>query len=250
MPNLRPILLEPPETFDASGAFETCRVKAGKVLFLQEHLHRLGHSLNTVGITAWDRKKVSTALSRTARQVGDGTVRVALRRTGSFLIHSHRGSLYPEAMKRKGIVVVTVATRWPTGEPGIAQAKGSERLSSILARAEGGEATEVLRFGPQGYLTEGTVSNLFIVKNRIVLTPPPWLGVLEGVTRSRILRAARRLGMPVEESPFTRHDLFNAEEAFLTNVLMSILPIRAVDGRKIGKIVPGPFTRRFMRSLR
>ncbi len=243
--------LEPPEAFDASGVFETCRVKAGKVLFLREHLDRLAHSLKTVGISSWNENDARTALTQAARQIKEGTVRVALRRTPatSLLIHRHRGTPYPEALKHRGISVSTVATRWPIGETGIAQAKGSERLSSILARAESAGAVEVLRLGPHGYLTEGTISNLFIVKDRVILTPPAWLGVLEGVTRSRVLQATRHLGVAVKETPFTRHELFNAEEAFLTNVLMGVLPIREVDGRKIGKKIPGTFTQRLMRAL-
>ena len=244
--------MNPPKEFDASGAFETCRVKAGKILFLREHLLRLSHSLKTVGIFSWDEEKVKEAMVRAAKETGDGTVRVALQRSPAApcLIHSQRGTPYPEAMKRKGIAVVTSATRWPAGETGIAQAKGSERLSSILAKAEGAQAAEILRFGPLGFLTEGTISNLFMVKDRVVMTPPAWLGVLEGVTRSWVLQAARRLGIPAKEVPFTRHELFNAEEAFLTNVLMGILPIRQVDGRKIGDKVPGAITRRLMRLLR
>ena len=104
--------------------------------------------------------------------------------------------------------------------------------------------------GPHGYVTEGTVSNLFFIQGKELVTAPAWAGILEGVTRSRVIRAARRMGVAVKEVPFTRHDLFNAEEAFLTNVLMGILPVRQVDGRRIGEKTPGPVTRKLMRALR
>ena len=243
------ISLEPPEAFEASGVFETCRVRAGKVLFLRDHLRRLGQSLRTVGISTWEERKARVALIRSAKEIKEGYVRIAVRRTAPFIMHSHRGTPYPEEVKRRGISIPTVATRWPAGETGTAQAKASERLGSILARCEGGAAVEVLRIGPHGYLTEGTVSNLFMVKGDALHTPPHWLGVLEGVTRSRVIQAARRLGIPVKEIPFTRHELFNAEEAFLTNVLMGVLPIREVDGRRIGLKVPGSVTRRLSRIL-
>ena len=143
----------------------------------------------------------------------------------------------------------TVAVRWPLGETAAAQVKLSERLPGVLARLEGSGVPEVLRIGPHGYLTEGSVSNLFLVKRGVLMTPPAWLGVLEGVTRSRVLRAASRLRIPVQEIPVTRHDLFNADEAFLTNVLMEALPIREADGRRIGTKVPGAVTRTIQRFL-
>jgi branched-chain amino acid aminotransferase len=130
-----------------------------------------------------------------------------------------------------------------------ASVKCSERLSGVLARLEGPGATEVLSLNRQGYLTEGTVSNLFLVKDRRLFTPPAWAGVLEGVTRRKVWQAARRLGIPVCEVLLTRHEMFNADEAFLTNVLMEILPIRVVDGRRIGSRVPGAVTRRLMRAM-
>jgi len=120
-------------------------------------------------------------------------------------------------------------------------------LGSILARLEGDGSFEVLRLNFQGYLTEGTISNFFLVKDGILYTPPAWIGVLQGISRARVLRAARRWRMEVREIPVTRHELFNADEAFLTNVLMGVLPIRRVDGRAIGSNVPGPWTLRFMR---
>ena len=193
-------------------------------------------------------------LRRTARSVGNGFVRIAVRRPemgkDRFVIHGRPGIPYRADQIRRGVTVVTAASRWPLGEPAFALAKVSERLGSILARLEGKQAAEVLRLGPLGYLTEGTVSNLFLIKNGVLVTPPRWLGVLEGVARGHLLKLAKRLRVPVLEVPVTRHDLFNADEAFLTNVLMGILPIARVDGRRIGARVPGPITRKFLRAMR
>jgi len=130
-----------------------------------------------------------------------------------------------------------------------AQVKSSQRLTSILARQEGINSDEVLLLGAHGYLTEGTVSNLFLVKDSTLVTSPGWQGILEGVTRGLVRKAARRMRIPYLEIPVTRHDLFNADEAFLTNVLMDILPVRQVDGRRIGTKVPGPITQRLGRAL-
>lgn len=240
-----------PKPFDASGVFETCRVKGGKILFLEGHLHRLGESLRTVGISGWDIEEVRLRLAEAAKGIRQGYVRIAVgRERGSLLVHAKDGLPYPAGLRRKGIRLTTATTRWPAGEPAAAQAKTSERLSGVLARLEGGEAPEVLRIGPQGYLTEGTASNLFMVREGTLCTPPRWLGVLEGVMRWRVLQAARRLRIPTREIPFSRHDLFNAEEVFLTNVLMGILPVREVDGRRIGMQLPGRVTRRLMEEMR
>lgn len=240
-----------PQRFDASGCFETCRVEGGRVLKMEEHLRRLGSSAKTLGMPWWDERAARLELAQAGRAVKDGYVRLALRRGGAprMLVHRHAGRPYPAVWERRGIAVRTVAARWPAGETAVAQAKMSERLSGVLARAEAPGAPEVLRMGPHGYLTEGTVSNLFLVLHGRLFTPPAWLGVLEGVTRARVLEQARRLRIPVEEVPVTRHDLFNAEEAFLTNVLMPVLPLREVDGRRIGTQTPGPVTRKLSQAL-
>jgi len=241
----------PVERLDPSGVFETIRVEHGRSLFLKEHIQRLIQSAKTVGITDVDTAQLKQTLRSFARKLDDGYIRVALFRgpKPNWIIHPHRGIPYTSSVLRRGGSVATVPTRWPMAEPGVTQAKLSERLGSILARLDNREAFEVLRLGPMGYLTEGTVSNLFMVRCGRLCTPPTWLGVLEGITRTRVIQVAHRLGIPVEEVPFGRHDLFNAQEAFLTNVLMGILPIGNVDGRPIGRQVPGPVTRRLMRGL-
>lgn len=243
-----------PEEFDASGVFETCRVQSGRVLHLEEHLARLRASLKTVNIgTGYPSgTRYRGLLQAAARELREGTLRIAVRRRGAprVLIHRSAGLPYSAKQLSEGIALRTVPSRWPAGETGWAQVKSSERLSGVLARMEAPEAVEVLRLGPHGYVTEGTVSNLFFIREGELVTAPAWAGILEGVTRSRVIRTARRMRVAVKETPFTRHDLFNAEEAFLTNVLMGILPVRQVDGRRIGEKTPGPVTRKLMRVLR
>ena len=254
-----------PLWLETDGAFETCRVKTGRVVRLDDHLERLRASLKTLGIGDWNEQAVRSELAKAARGIRAGYVRAAVRRGAwcgfllpqpvrregapRLLIHRHAGVPYPAGQIRRGVSIRTVASRWPASETGWAQVKSSDRLGSVLARAEAGECAEALRIGRHGFLTEGTVSNLFLVRSGTLVTPPGWLGVLEGVTRHRVLEAARRLRLSAQIEPVTRHDLFNAEEAFLTNVLMEILPIREVDGRRIGTRVPGSVTRRLMRAV-
>ena len=97
-------------------------------------------------------------------------------------------------------------------------------------------------------MTEGTVSNLFLVRRGGLVTPPVWVGALPGVTRQAVCRLARRLTLSVEETPVTRHELYTAEEAFVTNSLVGVAAIRVADGRHIGARCPGPVTRRLQRA--
>ncbi len=239
-----------PEPFDASGCFETIRVERSRGVNLKEHLRRLRASLQTVGIGFPAERALLSRINAEAGRIKEGYVRMAVRRSGEMVVQSGRNHRYSAAQARKGISLVTAAARWPAGEIGLAQVKHSERLAGILARAEARAMPEVLRLGAHGYLTEGTVSNLFFVKEGTLFTPPVWSGVLDGITRRAVLAAAKRLQVPVREVPVTRHELFNAEEAFLTNVLMDLLPVREVDGRRIGDKIPGPITRRLKKEVK
>ena len=245
------LLSQPPDSWDASGVFETCRVRNGKILHQKEHLERLRFSMKTAGLVS-SSKKMESLFIRAAKETKEGYVRLAVRRYGPKreIIHKQPGIPYSKEILRAGVSVKTVAARWPGRDTMGAQSKSSERLSHILAKMESGDSFEVLRIGAHGYLTEGLVSNFFLVKERVLKTSPSWLGVLAGVTRSRVLEAARRQKIAVQEIPTTRHDLFNADEAFLTNVLMEICPIREVDGRSIGLAVPGPVTKLLAERLK
>ena len=106
---------------------------------------------------------------------------------------------------------------------------------------------EVLWVTAAGYVAEATTSNLFLVIRGKVVTPPLWVGALGGVVREVILRLARQERFTAVEHPVTRHELYNAEEAWLTNSLVGMVPIRRVDGRRIGRACPGVVTRRLAR---
>jgi branched-chain amino acid aminotransferase len=101
-----------------------------------------------------------------------------------------------------------------------------------------------------GSVTESTASNFGVVSRGAILTPPYWLGLLAGVTREVLFEIAGALGLPMRESPMTRHDIYNAEEAFLTSTLKEVLPVTVVDGRKINGGRPGPVTRRLLAEFR
>lgn len=101
-----------------------------------------------------------------------------------------------------------------------------------------------------GYVTECTGENLFIVKRKALLTPPPYIGVLRGITRQTVMELATQHRLHVKEELLTRHDLFNADEVFLTGTAAEIVPVVKIDGRAIGSGRPGPVTKKLQQAFR
>jgi len=102
----------------------------------------------------------------------------------------------------------------------------------------------------EGFVVEGTGDNVFIIKDGAVITPPPYLGILKGITRDAVVELALAAGLRVSEDVFTRHDVYNADECFLTGTAAEIIPVIEADGRVIGKGIPGPITQRLMKDFR
>jgi branched-chain amino acid aminotransferase len=118
-------------------------------------------------------------------------------------------------------------------------------LNNILAKiqAKQNRADEGLMLTLDGYLTEGSISNLFLVKRRRLYTPAAGLGILEGITRRLVLGLAEESRIPVYEARLAPSDLYKADECFLTNTSMEIMPVVKADGIKIGDGKPGSITR-------
>lgn len=247
------------------GVFETLAVVRGRPVAWAAHWQRLRESQQTAG---GPKPPASLpAAVRRAAAAGASGLRVALTTTGQ---DSMRVEILPRAPRRPpmgGVSVITATGRASPPSALPAQVKSIERIPSVLAWGEVGAGAaapgtraqvplatasaptfrapfEILWCNGQGSLTEGTVSNLFVVRQGRLRTPAVWTGALPGVVRQSIMRVARRLRIPVEESPMTRHELYTAEEAFVTNSLVGVVAIRTADGRRIGTQCPGPVTRR------
>ncbi len=130
----------------------------------------------------------------------------------------------------------------PNAVPVAAKGTGGY-LNSSLAKVEALKAgyDEAILLSPQGYVSECTGENLFVVKHGRILTPPVAAGALEGITQDSVTTIARDLGYEIAEANLLRTDLYLAEEAFLTGTAAEVVPIRSVDDREIGD--PGPITR-------
>jgi branched-chain amino acid aminotransferase len=160
--------------------------------------------------------------------------------------------LPPASAYRSGIRLAVIPARKSPVSSVTPQAKYSARLGSVLAVADAQlrGVDEALFMHELGSVTESTASNFGVVSRGAILTPPYWLGLLAGVTREVLFEIAGALGLPMRESPMTRHDIYNAEEAFLTSTLKEVLPVTVVDGRKINGGRPGPVTRRLLAEFR
>jgi branched-chain amino acid aminotransferase len=154
--------------------------------------------------------------------------------------------LYPEAVYQTGMKLVTASTL--RNHPGALspRIKSLNYLNNILARMEGTDAgcPETLMLNHKGEVAECTGDNIFIVKNGVLKTPSAEAGILEGITRNTVIRLAKEAGIPVLEAPFTRHDIYVADECFLTGSAAEIVPVVSLDSRPIGSGTPGPVTGR------
>jgi branched-chain amino acid aminotransferase len=117
-------------------------------------------------------------------------------------------------------------------------------VNSSMAKVEALKAgyDEAILLSPQGYVSECTGENLFLVRNGELVTPPVSAGALEGITQDTVMTIARDLGLPVRVDHMLRSDLYTADEAFLTGTAAEVVPIRSVDDRDLGE--PGEITRR------
>ncbi len=242
------------------GVFEGIRSYSGNVFKLREHLDRLYESAHTLMLTIplskAEMEKAVIDTLKTNRLV-DAYIRLVVTRgTGDLgldprkcpvatvFIIADKITLYPKEMYEKGLAIVTVPTVRNHPEALNPQLKTLNYLNNILAKIEAINAgvQEALLLNSQGYVTECTGENVFLVRGKALLTPPPYVGILKGITRDSVMKLGRDMGLSVHEEVFTRHDLYTADEVFLTGTAAEIVPIVKIDNRKIGEGVPGKTT--------
>ena len=146
--------------------------------------------------------------------------------------------------------MVTAGTPIPNRESLSPRVKSLNYLPHIMARLEGTNAgaDEVIMLEAGGTVAEGSGTNLFIMKDGVLKTTPPWAGILQGVTRDAVLELAHGMGMPVQETMLNRYDIYTADEAFFTGTASELVAIRSVDNRQIGAGAPGPQTKRLQEA--
>lgn len=246
------------------GVFEGIRVYGGKVFLLKEHIARLYESAKAIRLEIPMTPAAmiqATKETVAANGIGDGYVRLVVTRgAGSLGLDIRRTSnpqviiiadtitLYPAEIYENGMHLITASTirNHPAALP--ARIKSLNYLNNILAKIEGTDAgtVEALMLNHKGEVAECTGDNIFILKNGVLKTPSPDAGILEGITRNAVLRLAREAGIPTQETTLIRHDLYVADEMFLTGTAAEVVPVVSLDGRKIGDGKPGPITRRLL----
>ncbi|SMB99545.1 hypothetical protein SAMN00808754_2951 [Thermanaeromonas toyohensis ToBE] len=233
-----------------AGLFETIRVEEGIPLFLEEHLKRLTAGAQYLGWQVPDLSTLGQAIKTTisANKVilGRARLNLLLGSSGYHLLVTAQASLpYTPEDYARGYTACISKIRKNHRSP-LSAFKTMNYLEYLLAwnEARSRGAQEAILLNLDGFLAEGSRSNLFVVRKGTLFTPNLESGPLPGLVRSRVLKLAARLGLKVKEKPLSPTDLLAGEEAFLTNSLMEIMPLTYVDGQPIGKAKPGPLTTR------
>jgi branched-chain amino acid aminotransferase len=185
---------------------------------------------------------------------GAGSLGLDIRRTSNpqVIIIADAIKLYPQEMYDNGLPLVTAATIRNHSGALSPKIKSLNYLNNILARIEGVDAgtEEALMLNHNGEVAECTGDNIFIVKRGVLKTPSPECGLLEGITRNAVIKLARGAGIVVQECVLVRHDIFTADECFLTGTAAEVIAVVSLDGRKIGTGKPGPVTNQLLALFR
>jgi len=247
------------------GLFETMRAYGGWVFRLGSHLSRLAHSAEILGlpIRALDLKDAVMDTIR-ANQLGDARIRITISigeggmvpdpstcSKPTVLILAGPCQPYPEQVYQKGFRAVNSSIRRNSGSP-LSRLKSANYMESILAKQEARAAgvDEALCLNEKGLLAEASMSNVFLVTDGRLKTPGLESGILPGITRETVLGLASQLGINALEQDIRLEELFGAQEAFLTNSLIEIMPLTEVGGEPVGSGKPGPLTKRLMAAYK
>ena len=250
------------------GVFEGIRSYNGLVFKLNEHLDRLYESAHTLMLEIpLPKEKLEKAVIETlqANRLTDAYIRLVVTRgvgdlgldprkckKATLFIIADKIALYPKEYYEKGLQIATVPTVRNHPEALNPQLKTLNYLNNILAKIEATNAgvDEAILLNSQGYVTECTGENIFFIRAKTLVTPPPYVGILKGITREAVMGLAAEMGLAVKEDVFTRHDLYTADEVFLTGTAAEIVPVIRIDNRKIGSGVPGKTTAKLMAEFR
>lgn len=250
------------------GVFEGIRVYNGNIFKLDVHMKRLYGSAHSILLTIpYSPEELTELIAETirlnkfesayirlvvSRGVGNLGLDPSTCKMPQVIIIAEPLSLFPKELYEKGLEIASVASRRSRSDMLNPKVKSLNYLNNILVKLEANLAGvhEALMLNDQGYVAEGSADNVFIVNGQTILTPPSYVGALEGITRGAIIELAKGLGYDVKEEPFTRHDVYVADEVFLTGTAVEVIAAVKVDGRVIAKGVPGPVTNHLLAAFR
>src|SRR5215475_4727051 len=250
------------------GIFEGIRFYNGRVFRLEEHLLRLWDSARSICLEIpMTMQDMTEAVLETIRQnrLRDGYIRLLVTRgignlglnptqckSPSVIIIAATIALYHEDFYRKGLTIVTCATRRSNPAALNPAVKSLNYLNNVMARIEANlsGADEALMLNDQGCIAECTADNIFVIKRGEIFTPPITAGALRGITRSVVFEIAAELGIKISEADISRHDVFIADECLLSGTAAEVIPVIKADGRVIGTGKPGPISLRMIARFR
>lgn len=251
------------------GVFEGIRSYNRLAFKLKEHIDRLFESAQSICLEIpLTKERLIKAVRDTLRvnKLDNGYVRLIISRgvgdlgldprkckgNASVVIITDRIALYPQKLYKEGMEIITVPTIRNLPEALNPQIKSLNYLNNILAKIEAINCgyEEAIMLDSLGYVAECSGDNIFIVKRNELYTPPQCMGTLRGITRDTILEIALKKGIAVHEHVITRHEVYIADECFLTGTAAEVIPVVKVDGRKIGSGKPGGLTLRLISAFR
>jgi len=243
------------------GIFEGIRAYHGRVFKLKEHIDRLFYSAKSILLSIpLSHEEMMRVVVSTCRenQIRDGYIRLIVTRGvgglglnpnrckhPSVIVIADKIQLYPVEMYERGLDIITVPTVRILHSALNPAIKSLNYLNNILAKIEAnqGGCEEAIMLNSEGYVSECTGDNIFILKAGQMFTPPLSAGALYGITRGVVIELAQQQGIAVSEPNLTRYDMFNADECFLTGTGAELIPVVKIDGRVIGNGKPGPVTK-------
>jgi branched-chain amino acid aminotransferase len=249
------------------GVFEGLRIYGGKVFRLKEHIDRLYESARHIKLEIpLSAQALMSDVNDTvkANEKENGYIRLVVTRGAGYLGLDPRKtsdpqviiivddiSLYPPELYQKGMEIVTVSTIRNHPNAVNPRIKSLNYLNNILAKMEAAQAgcPEALMLNHKGEVAECSGDNIFIVKRGMLKTPSIDAGILEGVTRNAVIELAKKAGIAVQEMALTRHDIYAADECFLTGTAAEVIPVVKCDGRALGTGKPGPITQKLLEAF-
>ena len=250
------------------SVFETVRTYAARPFQLKAHLVRLGRSATPIGLSfPYDVETIAGEVRRVIEAAvnpesvvriivtrGEGTVALLpspdLKPNLIVIVRPHQD--FTDDVYEKGVELAVVATRRNARlalDPNI---KSGNYLNNVLALREAAAAGafEAVMLNPEGLVTEGTTSNVFMVKDGKLATPHERAGLLRGITRELVLYLAREQGIPLAERDISETELRGAVEIFVTSTLKEVLPVTRLNGKPVSNGAVGPVTRKLQEAFR
>jgi branched-chain amino acid aminotransferase len=241
--------LADPGVLAGLGLFETLGVRRGRPLELEEHLARLQRGAERLGVPLPEHDSLREATRRLAAEHAgpDGWLKIVTTRGGSCAVFG--GPLDPTEWERPAAAVLLSWRRSPSDPLAGCKTLNYAPFVLGLEQARRRQADEGLWLNTRGHLAEGCASNLFVIRGETLHTPGIREGILPGITRALVLRAARELGLVVHEGKLRLKRLETAHEAFLTSSALGLRPVVVFEGRRVGSGEPGRVTRRLQQEV-